>query len=86
MTSVVQVDADGSEDPAEINAFVGALLTGADYAKGSRFVHGGGTSDMPAFRRWGNWMLTALVRILFPGTHGYCSTCFRGLDQVGRWP
>src|SRR3954453_12916917 len=45
---LVQVDADGSEDPDEIHAFVGALLTGADYAKGSRFIQGGGTSDMPA--------------------------------------
>src|SRR4051794_7527754 len=65
---LVQVDADGSEDPAEIHAFVGALLTGADYAKGSRFIQGGGTSDMPALRKWGNWALTGLARILFRGT------------------
>lgn len=65
---LVQVDADGSEDPAEIHAFVGALLAGADYAKGSRFIEGGGTSDMPALRKWGNWALVALVRLLFRGT------------------
>jgi glycosyltransferase involved in cell wall biosynthesis len=65
---LVQVDADGSEDPAEINAFIGALLTGADYAKGSRFIQGGGTSDMPALRKWGNWALTGLARLLFRGT------------------
>lgn len=65
---LVQLDADGSEDPDEIHAFVGALLTGADYAKGSRFIQGGGTSDMPALRKWGNWALVALVRVLFPGT------------------
>lgn len=65
---IVQVDADGSEDPAEIHAFVGALLTGADYAKGSRFVQGGGTSDMPPLRKWGNWALVALARALFRGT------------------
>lgn len=65
---LVQVDADGSEDPAEIHAFVGALLAGADYAKGTRFVQGGGTSDMPALRKWGNWALVAVVRTLFRGT------------------
>jgi glycosyltransferase involved in cell wall biosynthesis len=65
---LVQVDADGSEDPQEIHAFVGALLAGADYAKGSRFIEGGGTSDMPALRKWGNWALVALVRVFFRGT------------------
>src|SRR3954447_11318590 len=40
---IVQVDADGSEAPEEIPNFVGALLSGADYAKGTRFVTGGGT-------------------------------------------
>src|SRR5437868_2168312 len=42
--------------------------TGADYAKGSRFIQGGGTSDMPALRKWGNWALTGLARLLFRGT------------------
>lgn len=65
---IVQVDADGSEDPAEIHAFVGALLAGADYAKGTRFIQGGGTSDMPPLRKWGNWALVAVVRMLFRGT------------------
>jgi glycosyltransferase involved in cell wall biosynthesis len=72
---LVQVDADCSEDPAEINAFVGALLAGADYAKGSRFIEGGGTSDMPALRRWGNWALTMLVRILFGGSR-FTDLCY----------
>jgi glycosyltransferase involved in cell wall biosynthesis len=62
---VVLIDADGSTDPAEIPAFVGALLTGADYAKGSRFLQGGGTNDMPPHRQFGNWCLTQLVNVLF---------------------
>jgi len=72
---LVQVDADGSEDPAEINSFVGALLAGADYAKGSRFIQGGGTSDMPPLRRWGNLALTYLVRLLFRGTR-FTDLCY----------
>ena len=64
---LVQIDADCSENPAEIHAFVGALLAGADYAKGSRFIEGGGTADMPPLHRYGNWLLTMLVRVLFGG-------------------
>ncbi len=62
---IVQVDADGSEDPAEIHAFVGVLLAGADYAKGSRFIPGGGTSDMTLLRKSGNRVFVYLVRVLF---------------------
>src|SRR6266852_5763053 len=35
---IVIMDADASNDPAEIDAFVAALNAGADYAKGSRFI------------------------------------------------
>lgn len=64
---IVMLDADGSTDPAEIPAFVGALHAGADFVKGSRFLQGGGTADMPIIRRWGNGALTAMVRLLFGG-------------------
>jgi Glycosyl transferase family 2 len=66
---IVMMDADGSTDPAEIPRFVGALLGGADFAKGSRFVHGAGTSDMPHYRRVGNYLHTLLVRIFFGGRY-----------------
>ncbi len=62
---IVQLDADGSEDPMEIHSFVGALLAGADYAKGSRFIPGGGTSDMTLLRKAGNFGFVLMVRILF---------------------
>lgn len=62
---IVQLDADGSEAPEEIPAFVGALLAGADYAKGTRFVPGGGTSDMTGLRRWGNQGFVWLVWLLY---------------------
>lgn len=62
---IVSLDADGSTDPAEIPAFVGALLGGADYAKGSRFIPGAGTADMTATRRLGNLGFLVLVRVLF---------------------
>jgi glycosyltransferase involved in cell wall biosynthesis len=62
---IVMMDADGSTDPAEIPGFVGALLSGADFAKGSRFMQGGGTADMEWHRRAGNWVLTKAVNLLF---------------------
>lgn len=62
---IVQIDADGSEAPEEIPAFVGALLAGADFAKGTRFVTGGGTSDMTGLRRWGNKVFVWMVWLLF---------------------
>lgn len=64
---IVTLDADGSADPAEITGFVGLLMSGADYVKGSRFIQGGGTADMEWYRRAGNWVLTAVVRVLFGG-------------------
>ena len=64
---IVTLDADGSADPAEIPAFVGALLAGADFVKGSRFLQGGGTTDMEWYRKLGNWGLVQLVRVRFGG-------------------
>jgi glycosyltransferase involved in cell wall biosynthesis len=64
---VVTIDADGSTDPAEIPAFIGPLLAGADMVKGSRFVHGAGSADIDLLRRLGNHALTRLVRVLYGG-------------------
>jgi len=54
---IVMFDADGSADPAEIDRFVTALLGGADFAKGSRFMTGGGSADITLVRRLGNGFL-----------------------------
>jgi len=71
---IVMLDADGSTDPREIPAFVGALERGADFAKGSRFLRGGGTADMSVHRRMGNAGFVLLVRILFGGR--YTDLCY----------
>ncbi len=62
---IVMLDADGSADPAEIPQFVQALEQGYDFAKGSRFLAGGGSVDITHFRRWGNALLSKFVNILF---------------------
>jgi glycosyltransferase involved in cell wall biosynthesis len=62
---IVMLDADGSTDPREIPRFVAALTTGADFAKGSRFLPGGGSSDITRLRKLGNDGLSGLVNALF---------------------
>jgi glycosyltransferase involved in cell wall biosynthesis len=71
---IIMLDADGSTDPGEIPIFINALLAGADFAKGSRFVQGGGTADMPWYRRWGNQCFVMMVRLLFGGA--YSDLCY----------
>ena len=65
---IAMVDADGSADPGEIPNFVQALLSGADFAKGTRFAAGGGSSDITRLRSLGNRLLGAAVN-LSHGTH-----------------
>jgi glycosyltransferase involved in cell wall biosynthesis len=62
---LVMLDADGSAHPGEIVDFVEALTAGADFAKGSRFIAGGGSSDITGIRRWGNAALSGLVNLLY---------------------
>jgi glycosyltransferase involved in cell wall biosynthesis len=71
---IAMVDADGSADPSEIPNFVHALLSGADFAKGTRFAAGGGSSDITRLRRLGNRLLGAVVNLCH-GTH-YSDLCY----------
>jgi len=69
---IVMLDADGSANPAEIPRFIDALRRGADFAKGSRFMKGGGSTDISRLRRIGNYWLNKLVNILY-------GTCYSDL-------
>jgi glycosyltransferase involved in cell wall biosynthesis len=71
---IVMLDADGSTDPAEIPLFCAALLAGADFVKGSRFLQGAGTADMELHRMLGNLMFVLGVRLLFGGN--YSDLCY----------
>jgi glycosyltransferase involved in cell wall biosynthesis len=71
---IAMIDADGSTDPAEIPLFVRALLDGADFAKGSRFAAGGGSSDITRLRGLGNRALGLLVNLCY-GTR-YSDLCY----------
>jgi glycosyltransferase involved in cell wall biosynthesis len=69
---VVILDADGSMDPEEIPKFVSAIESGAEVAKGSRFLLQGQSEDMSALRRVGNKLLVGLLNFL-------CSTTYTDL-------
>ena len=71
---IVMLDADGSANPAEIQRFVDALVGGADFAKGSRFMKGGGSSDISRLRRAGNFWLNKIVNLVY-GT-SYSDLCY----------
>ncbi len=71
---IVMLDADGSTDPAEIPRFVEALLAGADFAKGSRFMPGAESADITPLRQAGNRALGWTVNLLF-GTR-YTDLCY----------
>jgi glycosyltransferase involved in cell wall biosynthesis len=71
---IVMIDADGSTDPGEIPRFVEALTSGADFAKGSRFAPGAGSSDITPLRKLGNKLLGLAVNIMY-GTR-YSDLCY----------
>ncbi|WP_326621831.1 glycosyltransferase family 2 protein [Streptomyces decoyicus] len=84
---IVMVDADGSADGGEIVSYVSALVSGADFAKGSRFANGGGTDDMTPVRKLGNRVLTAVVNTKFGARYtdlcyGYNAFWRHCLDEI----
>jgi glycosyltransferase involved in cell wall biosynthesis len=85
---LIALDADGSMDGSEIGAFTEALLSGADYVKGSRFCPGAGSSDITKFRRFGDGGICFLIRLFFgarysDATYGYIGIWADRLDWLG---
>ena len=61
---VVTIDGDGQMDPEALPRFLDPLVDGeADYATGTRLRDGTHTTEMPAFRLFGNYLLTLLCRL-----------------------
>jgi glycosyltransferase involved in cell wall biosynthesis len=84
---LIIMDADGSMDGADIEAFRDALVAGADYVKGSRFCRGGGSTDITRLRRFGDAGICFLIRMLFgakysDGTYGYKAIWAHKLDAI----
>lgn len=77
---IIMLDADGSMNPSEIILMVAALMSGADVVKGSRFLEGGGSSDLSFIRTLGNYALTLAVKLLYGGK--YTDLCY---GYMGFW-
>jgi dolichol-phosphate mannosyltransferase len=85
---LVEIDADGSHDPAALPALLAAIEHGADLAIGSRYVPGGAIPDWPPMRRFislaGNryveLMLRLRVRDATAGFRAYRADVLRRID------
>jgi hypothetical protein len=84
---IVMIDADGSTNPDEMGVFVRALEEGADFVKGSRYLHGGGSNDWTHIRRAGNRGFVHMVNLVYGSRftdlcYGYCAFWRRNLDAL----
>jgi len=92
---IVMIDADGSMDPAEVDALLLALEDRRapshpgeyEFVKGSRFTAGGGSSDISFVRRVGNGCLRGLVNVLYGADftdlcYGLCAFRRDALDAL----
>jgi dolichol-phosphate mannosyltransferase len=85
---MVEIDADGSHDPAALPSLLAAVAAGADLAIGSRYVPGGSIPDWPRMRRlisvFGNRYAAALLRLdvrdATAGYRAYRAEALRHLD------
>ena len=71
---IVMIDADGSMNPKEIPMLIEALDSGADLAKGSRFLQYGYSEDMNLIRRIGNRFFLSLVNLFWSAD--YTDLCY----------
>ena len=84
---IITLDADGSMDPGEITRFIEPLMNGYDFVKGSRFIGGRNTTDMPRHRVLGNRIFVMITNILF-GTrytdlaYGYNALSKRRVEKL----
>ncbi len=62
---VINMDADCSMIPREILLLKAGIEAGYDVCMGSRFIQGGGTEDMPIFRKLGNKFFVSIVNLFW---------------------
>jgi hypothetical protein len=71
---VVMIDGDGCMQAKEVPRLVEAVVSGADIAKGSRFLRGGGSQDLSLIRKIGNLLFVTLVNLIWSGR--YTDLCY----------
>lgn len=85
---LVEIDADGSHDPASLPAMLQVARDGADLVIGSRWVTGGSVQNWPksrlAISRLGNayarWVLRSTIRDITAGFRVYRTSALESLD------
>ncbi len=71
---IISMDADLSHRPSELKLLISGIEAGYDICVGSRFMTGGGSSDMPPFRIFGNKVFVTLVNVLYGSR--YTDMCY----------
>lgn len=71
---IITMDADCSHKSTEICLLMEAIESGFDICMGSRFIQGGGTEDMPWYRKLGNKFFVYLVNLLWD--MNYSDLCY----------
>ncbi len=62
---VITMDADCSHSSKELGLLIEGINAGFDICMGSRFIKGGGTEDMPWYRKLGNKFFVLLVNLFW---------------------
>ncbi len=62
---IAMLDADCSMDPRELSRYIEPVAQGFDVVKGSRYLKGGGTTDITLLRSAGNWALVRLANAVY---------------------
>jgi glycosyltransferase involved in cell wall biosynthesis len=70
----IAMDADLSNRPNELRLLIAGIEAGYDICMGSRFLTGGGSEDMPFYRKIGNKFFVSIVNLRY-GSH-YTDMCY----------
>jgi glycosyltransferase involved in cell wall biosynthesis len=71
---IITMDADCSNSEKELPLLIEGINVGHDICMGSRFIAGGGTADMPLYRKLGNKFFVGLVNIFW--NQHYTDLCY----------
>jgi len=71
---IITMDADLSHRPIEIGLLIEGIRCGYDIVMGSRFLMGGGTEDMPWYRKLGNKFFVFLINLIWGAR--YTDLCY----------
>jgi len=75
---LVLLDADGQHNPEEITSLVNAISAGSDVAIGSRKMR---SADIPAYRRFGQNVISFFTRVLSRSTLSDTESGFRAFSR-----